>query len=129
MLFYFLLCFISVFTGCGILRCARISMSPILTLTFAPIITLSLWILLLAFGVLSGFAIKQFSLPLWIFTFMLAAFGLTKTNLQSLISYFIFFVIILCLPILLMFPYFWHGLYHYPGAIFPDGWAYVAAGQ
>lgn len=137
---YFLLCFISILTGKGILKILRIPLATYSSIFLAPVITFSFWTLFLGWGILLGFPVKNLWLLGYILTLLLCLVAIVPTkhvilsetkdlnNPQRSFAP-LRMTLVLLLPIITMLPYFSHGLLNYGGANAFDGWSYTANGQ
>lgn len=128
LMLYLLLCTVTVVTGHGLLRLLRLEVTGASALLLAPVLTLVFWSV--ALGIAGGWRlpIKAVSPWLWGVTILLAINGLCQrwSAIRAAGP-----MLLLCavLPMVVMAPYFWHGLSDYIGSIAPDGWSYVAYGQ
>jgi hypothetical protein len=126
---YILLCFISLFMGLGIQRCFKLKLMPALSLTLAPILSLSVCTILLGWLVKLAHPIKDYYLAGYVIVALFSLLGVTQENLRVMVNNFWLLILCILLPIALMFNYFWFGLVNYPGSTVADGWTYISVGQ
>lgn len=134
MLEYILICCSSVITGIGILKLFRISLLLKKSILIAPMLTLAFWVLSLSWGILFGFPVKYTWQIVLCLTLLLSLYGIFSLRKQikpfpHKIQFGFIWGLIIILPVLVMRPYFSHGLFFYGGADAPDGWAYITYGQ
>jgi hypothetical protein len=128
MVFYIFLSVFSVLCGLGMLRICRVDLDPRFSICIAPLATLSLWSLLLEFGLMLGYPVRHLWMIFYVLSVCLAGVGLWFAfSIRKEVNVKEFFLVIL-LPVALMFPYFWHGILQYAGSPTYDGWSYAAVG-
>lgn len=133
MIKYILLCLISILSGKGALKLAKIPITFSQSIFLAPIITLACWTIYYGWGILLDFPGKNLWITGYVFTLVLALIGIftiiTEHNKKHLIRNVVILFFALCLPIITMASYFKMALINYGGANAPDGWSYIAFGQ
>ncbi len=129
MIFYLLLCAISILTGQGILRLIGIHIERRISLYLAPAITLIFWAIMLGVGVSFGFPVKYLSVIAWPLTIMMVFIGAMRQDYHFIRSEWPLLLVVVFLPVSVMVVYFWYGILTYPGSTLPDGWSYIAYGQ
>jgi hypothetical protein len=129
MIFYLLLCAISILTGQGILRLIGIHIERRISLYLAPAITLIFWAIMLGVGVSFGFPVKYLSVIAWPLTIMMVFIGAMRQDYHFIRSEWPLLLVVVFLPVSVMVIYFWYGILTYPGSTLPDGWSYIAYGQ
>jgi hypothetical protein len=128
MVLYLLLCLVSVFAGCGILRLFGVEVDRGSTLALTPVITLSTLVIFMGGLVAGGFTVGQitpFAYALCVGAAVLGAIRHGKIVLMSWRA----FLILAGLPLLILMPSLFEGFANYSGGLCPDGWAYVTSGQ
>ncbi len=139
---YGLTCAVSVLAGLGLLRLIRLPLVLRSALLLAPVITLAFWSVGLGLGVVCGCPVRYLAVVVWPFTLGLAIWGgagvltgrghpprVGHDGPRSLVGVGCGATLCALLPIVVLFPYFLHGLAEYQGSTFPDGWSYVAFGH
>ena len=129
MIFYLLLCAISILAGQGILRLIGIHIERRISLYLAPVITLIFWAIMLGIGVSFGFPVKYLSVIGWPLTIMMIFIGAMRQDYHFIRSEWPLLLVVVFLPVSVMAVYFWYGISTYPGSPLPDGWSYIAYGQ
>jgi hypothetical protein len=129
MIFYLLLCAISILAGQGILRLTGIHIERNISLYLSPIITLTFWAITLGAGISFGFPAKYLSIIVWILTIMIGFIGAKRQDYYFIRSEWQLLLVVVFLPVSVMVVYFWFGILTYPGSPYPDGWSYIAYGQ
>lgn len=138
MLYYFVLCFISLFAGKGILSIFRVNLTQSLSFLISPVVTFLFWSLLLSLGIYFHNTISELCFSTYFLTFVFCGVGLFQCyidfqkNKNRLIEYkneFVLFSFIFLSPIILMFPYFFYGITHFSGSPLPDKFFYMAMGE
>ena len=121
---YCALCFIALATGRGLLRLigARSPTSALLS----PVVALAFWTVALGVAVGWSVPIKQVAPWLWAATAIASVNGLRSIRSEPAASW-VALAACAALPLVVMAPYFWHGLSDYAASIAPDGWSYAAA--
>lgn len=127
MFIYVALCILSLLMGQGILRIFKLNSAS--SFYLSPLVGMVFWTLLLAWGVLLGFTVKEFSFLLWPLTMLLVLYGMPTIQLQMLRKNVSVLILILFLPIAIMAPFYLHGINTYLGSFAPDGWTYDTYGQ
>jgi hypothetical protein len=121
--------------GAGVTACLRVPFDLETRLLMGPAFGQSLWAIALGTGVRLGWPVKEFGNWLWAATLVLAVVGVWQLWRDHLSAAdrrrfsWIVIVVAWVAPVLVMGPFFWHGLADYPGSGLPDGWSYVAYGQ
>lgn len=123
--------------GVGVTACLRTPFDPTTRLLIGPAFGQALWAIALGSGVGFGLPVSTFAQWLWGATLVLAVAG--AWQLRSSPSAdgsramsprpALLIALVWLVPMLVMGPYFRHGLADYPGSGLPDGWAYAAYGQ
>lgn len=126
---YILLCTTSIFCGLGILSLLKIKFKSNKALFIAPVISMSLLILLLFFTVMAKVPIHSSYLFIWSIFLVLAVFGFIKNKkyLAGRNKWLLAGCAIL--PLLVMAVPYWYGSATKFGDILPDGWLYITVGQ
>ena len=126
---YFLICAVSILAGRGILHLLGVKVDPSCSIFLAPLITLTLWAILLGLSVSSGFTVRDVRLYFWILTILLAVVGLWRGRYRFIRQDWPIILVVILAPVVLMAPYFWNGITSYLGSPAWDGWSYIAYGQ
>ena len=129
MFVYFALILVVLFSGMGLLKLSRVKLDWPSSIYLAPILTLSMWSLIIGYGVLRGYTVAELWRWGYLVTLVLAAYGLFSQfgRLKQLDISGI--ILLALLPVALMFPYFLYGILSYMGSPAWDGWSHVAQGQ
>ncbi|MGC8603953.1 MAG: hypothetical protein ACP5VS_09720, partial [Desulfomonilaceae bacterium] len=129
MFVYFALILVVLFSGMGLLKLSRVKLDATSSIYLAPILTLSMWSLLIGYGVLWGYTVAELWRWGYLVTLMLAVYGLfSQFGCFKKLDISAIFLLAL-LPVILMFPYFLYGVFTYMGSPSWDGWHHVAQGQ
>ena len=123
--------------GIGVSASLRVPLDPSTRILMGGVFGQALWAVALGTGVRTGQPVRAFASWLWGATAVLAVLGawqLLRDNARTLggaraSSTLFILVVVWIVPVLVMSPYFRHGLADYPGSGLPDGWGYVASGQ
>lgn len=123
--------------GVGVIVCLRVPCDQTSRLLLGPAFGQAWWAIALGSSVAVGLPVSTVAHWLWAATCLLALVGAwwLRRHLRSAEFgdvWTIALLVPLCiwlLPVLVMGPYFWHGLAEHTGSGLPDGWAYVAYGQ
>jgi hypothetical protein len=129
MIFYLLLCAISILAGQGILCLTGIHIERRISLYLAPVITLIFWAIMLGVGVSFGFPVKSLSMIGWPLTIVMVCIGAIRQDYYFIRTEWPLLLVVVFLPVSVMIVYFWYGILTYPGSPHPDGWSYIAYGQ
>lgn len=129
MLTYFALILTVWLSGIGLLKLSRAKIDWPTLVYLAPVLTVSMWSVLIGYGVLCGSTIKGIWPIGYSITVGLAIYGLFSDfrRLKQIDLNFVFLLVLL--PLILMFPYFYYGIFTYMGSPSLDGWSHVAQGQ
>jgi hypothetical protein len=121
--------------GAGVSACLRVPFDAGTRVLLGAAFGQALWAIALGTGVSMGLPVKAFAHWLWATTAVLSMIGAwqlrrdrTRGGVASRRLRLVF-IVVSAVPVLVMSPYFRHGLAEYPGSGLPDGWAYVAYGQ
>jgi hypothetical protein len=140
---------LSALAGAGVSACLRVPFDLEMRLLMGPAFAQALWAIAIGAGVGWGMPVKRLAPWLCAVTVALAVIGgrqlwqmwqlwlpwrdrraaSTQASWRSAAAVAVVAIVAMIAPIVIMSPYFWHGLAEYPGSGLPDGWAYVAYGQ
>jgi hypothetical protein len=102
MIFYLLLCVISILTGQGILHLIGGHIERRISLYLAPVITLTLWAIVLGIGVSVGFPVKYLVVVTWAVTIVLIAIAIVRHDYSFIRSEWPLLLMVIFLPVCIM---------------------------
>ncbi len=129
MIFYLLICSVSIFAGIGIARTLRLKLEFNWALYLAPVLTLLFWTLCLGIGICFGITVRELRPAIIVGTLIFCVYGVYGRRFSLEWRQIICFGCILLLPVAIMRPYFLGGITAFPGSPVMDGWSYIAFGQ
>ena len=129
MFIYIILVSIVLLSGLGLLKLSRAAFDWPGSIYLAPILTVSMWSLFVGCGVMLGYTVEELWPCGYVITLVLAAYGLFSQFCRLKQIDINFILLLVLLPVILMFPYFFFGVFTYMGSPFLDGWSHVAQGQ
>ncbi|WP_027184781.1 hypothetical protein [Desulfovibrio inopinatus] len=124
---YIVLCAAALMAGRGLLRLTGVVSDNSGTLFLAPVVTMTMWTILLGWAVLLHLPLAWVVPFVWGLTALLSLFG-SQSATQEMRHFPGLIQLTGLLPIILLAPAFWHGLADYTGSWFWDKWYYVATG-
>jgi len=130
---YLAVCAISVLFGRGVLRLIGLPLDSRSSTFLAPVVSLSVWTLLVGLLVQFGLPVKEFWLAVWLISLALSLDELHRLPLRTLTPQawkdWLPAVAVVGFPVVALLPFFWYGLASFPGSSAQDGWSYIACGQ
>jgi hypothetical protein len=120
--------------GIGVLACLRVPFDSSTRNLMGPVFGQSLWAILIGGGVSLGLPVERFAVWIWGVTAVLAGIGIwhlrgVPSDRSTSWARRLVPAVVVLSPVLVLSPYFRHGLAEYPGSGLPDGWSYAAYGQ
>ena len=126
MIAYLVLALTTILCGLGILRVCGVKIDFGRLIYLAPLLTLSMWTFFLNWGILLGYRVQDIWIIGWAVTGILGVLGswsLVKSAPKLELGY---VAVVFLMPVAILFPYFWNGIFTYMGSPALDGWSGAA---